>query len=66
MHGDTFAFMGTTSVGVRVYALKQGGEVRWMIGVASRFKLWWTLAFGMNDRDYHYYEDRHTLDKPSI
>jgi hypothetical protein len=54
------------SVGVRVYALKQGGDVRWMIGVASRFKLWWTLAFGMNDRGYHYYEDCHTLDKPSI
>lgn len=62
--GDNFTFLGTTSMGVRVYSVERGGKTLWVVGVFPRFKLWWTNAFSVDPDDYERMERAGTLDKP--
>jgi hypothetical protein len=64
--GDTFTFtfLGTTSMGVRVYSMERGGKPWWVVGVSPRFRLWWIMAFDMDLEDYEKLEQQGTLEKP--
>ena len=63
--GDTFTFLGTTSMGVRIYSVAREGKSTSVIGVAPRFGLWWSYAYGAASlKDYEDYESRGILDRP--
>jgi len=64
--GDNLAFLGTTSMGVRVYSVERDSKPYWIIGVAPSpcFGLWWTYSFDMGEDDYENCVRRGTLDKP--
>jgi hypothetical protein len=64
--GDTFTFtfLGTTSMGVRVYSMERDGKPRWVVGVSPRYRLWWIMAFDMDLEDYEKMEQQGTLEKP--
>ena len=60
----TSAFLGTTSMGVRVYSMDRSGKPWWVVGVFPRYKLWWTMAFDMDLEDYEKQEQQGILEKP--
>jgi len=64
--GDTltFTFLGTTSMGVRVYSMERSGKPWWIVGVFPRYRLWWVLGFDMDLANYEKLEQLGTLEKP--
>jgi hypothetical protein len=60
----TFTFLGTTSMGVRVYSVERDGKPWWVVGVFPRYRLWWIPAYSMDLEDYEKMEQQGTLDKP--
>jgi len=63
---DNLSFLGTTSMGVRVYSVERDRKPYWVIGVAPTpcFGLWWTYSFEMGENDYENCMRRGILDKP--
>jgi hypothetical protein len=60
----TFTFLGTTSIGVRVYSVERGSKPWWVVGVVPRYRLWWTMAFDMDLEDYEKLVQQGILEKP--
>ena len=60
----TFTFLGTTSMGGRVYSVERGGKPWWVVDVFPRYRLWWILGNCMDLKDYDKLEQQGILEKP--
>jgi hypothetical protein len=60
----TFTFLGTTSMGGRVYSVERDGKPWWVVGVFPRYSLWWILGNCMDFEDYEKLEQRGILEEP--
>ena len=62
--GDNLTFLGTTSMGGRVYFLERSGKPFWVVSVFPRFRLYWINDYSMDLEDYEKLVQQGTLDKP--
>lgn len=62
--GDALTFLGTTSMGVRVYSVERDGKPWWVVGIFPRYRMWWIEAYSMDREDYEKLEQQGTLERP--